>query len=57
MATSSQDSIQGSFATASISVATIAAKFPAKNAEPLAGKASTTSTKESGFQRFAEVVA
>ncbi len=56
-ATPSQHSIQGSFATASIFVATIARKIPAKNAETLTDRASPTSTKESGFQRFAEVVA
>ena len=56
-ATPSQHSIQGSFAIASIFVATIAAKIPAKNAETLVGKALTTSTKESAFHRFAEVVA
>jgi hypothetical protein len=55
--TPSQHSIQGSFPTVSIFVATIAANFLAKNVETLTGKASPTSTKESAFQRFAEVVA
>jgi hypothetical protein len=45
----SQHSIQGSFATALIFVATIAAKFPAKNPETLTVKHRLPQRKNKGF--------